>query len=176
MVLLTCLIIAVLLIAAIIGLFVYRTGSRQPVELPDAEWLSSFSPERYRPMLRLLSEEDYDWLASQGLDSKSIAALRNERRAIFRTYLSNIARDFSYMNLMAQSLLLTLSDDQPELVVKLVTVRVSFQRTMLMVRTHLLLNRLGLHAVDASSLVAGLEEMHGGLQKLLNNTTLLVQA
>ena len=50
----------------------------------DPEWLEDFSISRYRPMLRLLSEDDYEFLASQaGYKGKIASQLRAERRKVF---------------------------------------------------------------------------------------------
>ena len=58
LVLAPCMGIAVLLL-------VRRITAPGSISECDPEWLSNFSISAYRPMLRLLSESDYTFLASQ---------------------------------------------------------------------------------------------------------------
>ncbi|MDZ4799914.1 MAG: hypothetical protein SGI92_17285 [Bryobacteraceae bacterium] len=118
-------------------------------------------------MLRMLSEEDYRWLASQGLDKGSIRRLRTERRKIFNTYLKNLVRDFHRLHLAARMLLLASQEDRPEMATRLVVVKMEFTRAIFRVRFGLLLHDLGLSQVDVTGLVAGIEAMHKDLRVLL---------
>lgn len=161
------LILSVVLISIIGSLLLYRGGLRRQTSLPDAAWLHDFSPEKYRPMLRLLDGQDYTWLASQGMEKNAINELRAERRKIFGTYLQNIGRDFGKLHSAASALILALPNDEPNLAGRLLTVRVQFQRTMMLVRFNLLLHDLGLGSVDVRQLVSGIEALHQDLRPLL---------
>jgi hypothetical protein len=160
-------IVGLLVLAGSFAAAVWWFGSAGVRSLPEADWLRSFSVAKYRPMLRMLSEEDYRWLASQGLDKDSIRRLRAERRKIFSTYLTNLIRDFHRLHLAARMLLLASQEDQPELAARLVTVKVEFTRAILRVRFSLLLHDLGISQVDVTGLVGGIEAMHRDLRVLL---------
>ncbi len=164
---LSLLILSVVVISIIGSLLLYRGGLRRQTSLPDAAWLHDFSPEKYRPMLRLLDSQDYDWLTSQGMEKSAIRELRTERRRIFGTYLQNISRDFGKLHSAASALVLALPGDEPELAGRLLTVRVQFQRTMMLVRMNLLLHDLGLGSVDVRQLVSGIEALHQELRPMI---------
>ena len=62
----------------------------------NPEWLSEFSTARYRPMQRLLNEEDYCFLERQpGYPRQMLRKFRAERRAFFRQYLQCLGQDFN---------------------------------------------------------------------------------
>src|ERR1044071_6455020 len=90
--------IAIIAAASIttIALFV-RSIAMRGASLPhDRTWLDEFSIDKYRPMLRLLSERDFEYLSMQAGSTPEIARrLRSERRKIFRAYLWNLVRDFN---------------------------------------------------------------------------------
>src|SRR5580692_10972349 len=77
--------------------FLFRRLIAGPKSLPvSVEWINDLSIARYRPMERLLTEEDYRFLASQpGIDKKALRRLRGERRKIFRGYLACLSHDFA---------------------------------------------------------------------------------
>src|SRR4051794_13616212 len=161
-------ILFVVCFSAIAAVLIVRAGRLKGTSVPDANWLDGFTPEKYRPMLRLLNEQDFEWLVSQGVEQTAVKELRSERRKIFGTYLDNVSRDFGRLHAAASALVLALPDDQPELAARLVTVRIQFQRTLMLVRFHLVLYDLGLHSVDARRLVAGIEAMDRDLRPLLS--------
>ncbi len=161
------LVFGVLVLAAGVAAAIWWLGSAGVRTLPEADWLRTFSVVKYRPMLRMLSEDDYRWLASQGLDPASIRRLRSERRKIFGTYLSNLIRDFHRLHLAARMLLLASQEDRPEMAARLVSVKVQFHKAVLRVRFQLLLHDLGFRNVDVSALVNGIEAVHRDLRVLL---------
>jgi hypothetical protein len=165
------LVIGLLSLAAAIAAVAWWFGSAGVRTLPEADWLRTFSAVRYRPMLRMLAEDDYRWLAAQGLDPQSIRRLRSERRKIFGTYLQNLVRDFDRLHTAARMLLLAAPEDRPDLAARLVTVRIQFQRALLRVRFQLLLHDLGFRNVDVSGLVSGIEAMHKDLRTLLPSSS-----
>src|ERR1700730_1193096 len=57
--------------------------------------LEELSPERYKPMLRLLDTQDLDFLRSQpGFTRKMEGEFRRQRCEIFRGYLRQLDSDF----------------------------------------------------------------------------------
>src|SRR5437879_13292975 len=82
----------------------------------DPAWLEDFSIAEYRPMLRLLSEDDYEFLASQaGYESKIASQLRKERRRVFHAYLRNLVRDFNRLQHAAKIMAVCSAQDLPDL-------------------------------------------------------------
>ena len=60
----------------------------------DLHWLERFTVERYRLMERLLSEADFDFLASQkGYEPRIGIDLRRKRGRIMRLYLRRLDAD-----------------------------------------------------------------------------------
>ena len=89
---------ALVLIAS--ALFIWTVASSTRVRGVDPDWLGSFSVATYRPMERLLSEDDIRFLKSQpGYEPNMEKVLRSDRRKIFRTYLRSLGRDFNRLHL-----------------------------------------------------------------------------
>jgi hypothetical protein len=159
--------IAALVTAAAMAAVVLWFGRKAVNTLPEADWLRTFSAARYRPMARMLAEEDYRWLESQGMDKNTIRRMRRERRKIFSTYLDNMVRDFERLHLAARALLLAQQEDRPDMAERLIAVKVQFHRSLLRVRVQLFLYDLGLRNVDVTELVSGIEAMQTDLRVLM---------
>jgi hypothetical protein len=104
--------------------FLFRTlASRQDSNV-SADQLLTLSPERYRPMERLLQEEDFRFLSSQpGFSPRLGRRFRTERRRIFRGYLRNLSKDFSRVSLACQMLVVHAADDRGDLAKSLMRLR-----------------------------------------------------
>src|SRR5260370_34935300 len=103
-------VIAALVALAPIGLavvFLYRTlASRQKVEVPMDE-LPVLSPDKYRPMERLLQEEDFRFLSSQPGFSPSLGRhFRTERRRLFVSFLRNLSNAFGRVSMPCHILII----------------------------------------------------------------------
>jgi hypothetical protein len=126
-----------------------------------------FSAKRYRPMLRLLNEEDFEFLQSrQGYDEKLARQLRKERRRIFRRYLDQLSTDFREVHRTARWMLLTSPEPLPELQRILLEQQLEFTRGMMRVRVRLLAHSLGLTGLptlDVRKLVDAFEAVEGRL-------------
>jgi len=117
-------------------------------------------------MQRMLTEDDAQWLASQGMEPAAIRRLRAERRKIFSLYLDNMARDFKRLHSAARTLLMESQVDRPELTKQLISLRWAFQRSMVRARFSLKVHALGIGTVDVSFLVRAIESVHTGWQEL----------
>jgi hypothetical protein len=137
----------------------------------DPEWLLHFSAARYRPMQRMLSDDDATWLAAQGMEPAAIRRLRTERRKIFGLYLDNLERDFERLHSAARAILMESQVDRPELADQLIRLKIDFQRNMFRVRVKLALHSLGFGNVDVSFLVRAIDGMHLGWQELASATS-----
>ncbi len=147
----------VLSVLIALGYFVWR--STRPTRLDfTPEWAESFRPSRYRPMERLLSEDDYRFLLSRpGINRKEVSRLRAERRAIFRIFLSQVSRDFNRLLSVGKLMVVYAPEDRPDLAKALLNCELRFRWTLAVVHVRLILHSFGLGAVDAGRLVAALE-------------------
>jgi hypothetical protein len=118
-------------------------------------------------MERLLSEEDFRFLAAQpGFDRAIARRLRAERRRIFRAYLKQLRRDFHRLHCMARLVVLYSPQDRPGLASVLIRQRLTFHLALAGVYF-----RLGWNAVSGSSPVS-VRGLVGSLEQLRNEILL----
>ena len=150
------------LILVVIGLFAYlfrELFSRTTVSTFDPQWLEEFSVSKYRPMMRLLSEDDYAFLADQsGFDKKISSKLRSERRRIFRAYLRSLVRDFNRLHFCAKLMAAHASEDRSDVFAKLMKLRFTFSISVATVEARLLLHTVGFGVVDVRNLIDALDQ------------------
>ena len=128
-----------------------RVKTVQP--LPQ-DWLEELSGDRYRPMLRLLGDDDLQFLRSQpGFNRHLASRLRRQRRAIFRGYLAGLKSDFRRVTTALRALILQSRYDRPDLASALVRAEARFAMGLAVVRVRLALYQFGLCGVDASDLL-----------------------
>ena len=114
----------------------------------------------YRPMLRLLSEDDYKFFASQpGITPTAIEQFRRERRRVFRSYLRSLVKDFHRLHLAARMTLVYSQQDRPELAQILFRQRAVFTWAVLLVEFGLVIHTFGLRPVDRWELLGALDAM-----------------
>jgi hypothetical protein len=155
------------LIAAL-WVVVRRIGSAGRTLPVTAEWIDELSMERYRPMLRLLGEEDLRFLRAQpGFTPRMAARLRAQRCQIFRGYLRSLSTDFGRVCGAIKLLMLQSRRDRPDLAVVLVRSQMIFAMSMLLVYCRLALYRCGICGVDVSSLVQTFDLMRVELRQLV---------
>ena len=74
---------------------VSRLGADHQVLPVTTDWLNDLSTDRYRPMLRLLQEADFQFLCSQqGFTPQMASRLRRQRVHAFRGYLDMLRGGF----------------------------------------------------------------------------------
>lgn len=145
---------------------------RRLVARPDVDFstegLPELTPGKYRPMQRLLQEDDFRFLAAQrGFTPGLGRRLRTERRRIFRGYLRNLSRDFGKVSAACQMLVVHSAEDRADLAAGLMRQRFLFGLGMLAVEGRLLLHAAGVGTVDVRGLVASLETMQSQIHILL---------
>jgi len=134
----------------------------------NLDWISDFSVARYRPMERLLAEEDYRFLEGQpAINRATVRRFRAERRAIFREYLRCLSKDFDRLCGAVQALTLASAEDRPDLAVALVKSRLSFACARLAVQMRLICHWMGFGGVEIRGLVGSLEATWTELQHLV---------
>jgi hypothetical protein len=153
--------------AALILLLVRRLTAPGTISECDPEWIANFSLATYRPMLRLLSEDDYKFFASQpGITPKAIEQFRRERRRVFRSYLRSLVKDFHRLHLAARMTLIYSQQDRPELAQILFRQRAVFTWAVLLVEFRLVLHTFGLGPVDARELLGALDAMRMNVSEI----------
>lgn len=134
---------------AVIAVVVRR--SRRIPAPADPDWVALFTIDRYRPMERLLREQDYEFLNSQPGYHPSIARqLRRQRRSILRIYLRSLSVDFDRLYRAGFEMALMSQTDRQDLLTSLARCKFAFRVAMAKIHVHLLLTELGLGAVNVS--------------------------
>lgn len=149
--------------------FVFRRMIAGPKSLPvSVDWINDLSIARYRPMERLLSGEDYRFLANQpGFDHRMLRRVRSERRRIFRGYLACLSRDFSLVGAALRLMMMYSAQDRPDLASILYKRQALFALGMLAVQWRLIMHACGLGTVDVRGLVSAMESMRLELRQMI---------
>ncbi len=152
--------------------FLFRRLIAGPKSLPvSVDWINDLSIARYRPMERLLAEDDFRFLASQpGVDKRMLRRLRSERRKVFREYLACLSRDFSLVGAALRLMMMCSAQDRPDLAGILYKQQALFAVGMLAIQGRLLLHACGLGTVDVRGLVRSMEFMRLELRHMIPDT------
>ncbi len=144
---------------AFLGLLWMRRQGTGTVLEEDCDWAEDFSATKYRPMARLLSEDDIRFLESQpGFHPSMIRTLRRDRRRVFRSYLRSLRRDFNRLYVTAKQAALY-SDPADGLAPAILRQRLAFYQASLLVEVRLALYTAGIGTVDVAPLIAAVEQM-----------------
>lgn len=142
------------------GLILLRQRTNLRVRAEDWEWANEFSVDKYRPMQRLLSEEDCLFLKSQpGYHPSILQALRKDRRRVFRVYLRSMRRDFNRLYLAAKEAAMYAHGSELNLLEMMVRQRAVFLWALAVVEMRLALYTLGIGTVDIRPVLGYLEAM-----------------
>jgi uncharacterized membrane protein len=144
------------------GLMGWQVLSRmRAIAAPETTALPVVSADRYRPMLRLLSDEDLNFVpAKSGLRR----SLRARRRELFRSYLRCLARDYAHLLAGVRAVMVKSGMDRPELAHALAKNRTLFLMAMYKVEFRLTMHAIGIGKVE----IAGLVEVLEGLRSQVN--------
>lgn len=151
--------------------FVIHTVSR-PGSLPvTANWIDELSMDRYRPMLHLLDEQEFQELRSQpGFTPRMAAQWRRQRCKVFRGYLRSLSSDFSRVCLALKLLMMQAGEDRADLASTLVRTQIAFACGMAAVHVRLALFSLGVGSVDVASLLKVFDGLRIELRTLVPAT------
>lgn len=148
------------LILASVGLFalvwwLHHLLARPERVLPiTMEWLNQLSVDRYRPMLRLLDEEDFRILRAQpGCTPEMARKVREQRYRIFQGYLRSLESDFQKVSSALRMLISQAPEDRPDLAGVLLRTEILFACGMWMVHVRLWLYGRGVGSVNVAPLV-----------------------
>jgi hypothetical protein len=112
--------------------------------------------DRYRPMLRLLSDTDLDFLPP---GSPLRRTLRARRRELFRAYLRCLTRDYARLLAGVRYVMTQSRVDRPDLAHALLKNRVLFALAICKVEYRLALHAAGIGHVEIAGLVEALETL-----------------
>lgn len=126
-----------------------------PTTLPvTAAWIDELSIDRYRPMLRLLGEDDLQFLQTHpDLASKQAGEFRRQRCRIFQSYLDCLHSDFQRVCMALKIIMVQSRHDRPELASALLRSQRAFVFGLMSVHARVFLYRWGLVSVDAATLL-----------------------
>lgn len=159
--------VALAMVAALL-LVVLKAANNAP-DLPvTAQWIDELSPERYRPMMRLLDDRDIELLRSQpGFTPKMAAKMREQRARIFGGYLDTLNADFQRVCTAVRILMAHSHHDRPDLATVLIRQQAAFMVGMAYARAQMWLFRLGFGGMEANALVNCFDVMRRELRSLV---------
>ncbi|HEV3333745.1 MAG TPA: hypothetical protein VG096_22325 [Bryobacteraceae bacterium] len=144
----------------------YRAVRRHTASL-DRDWLYQLSVDRYRPMLRLLDEQDFCLLRHQpGFTPDMAKRVRSQRCQIFRQYLGSLHNDFQQVTLALKVVMAQSAQDRPDLARVLVRMQILFTLGLVLIRLRLVLYGWGLAKVDISPLIGMFDFLRERLRML----------
>jgi hypothetical protein len=111
---------------------------------------SAVDPDRYRPMLRLLSVADSELIADPALRRK----LRTQRCDLFRDYLRHLTDDYGKVLAEVRSIMVQSGTDRPDLAKALVRNRVLFAVALCRIEFRLQLYAVGIGKAEGVKLDA----------------------
>ncbi len=147
-----------------LGLCLWRLACRVALraeELPvTTDWIDELSLERYRPMLRLLAEDDIRLLKQRpGCTRRMVAKFRAQRCSIFISYLRLMQADFGRISTALKIILAQSQQDRPDLASSLIRSQITFGYGIAVVQFRVLLFRWGFGPVEVAGLVKVFEGM-----------------
>jgi hypothetical protein len=134
-------------------LFLMRLRMLQAAETNQAQ---TVLPGRYRPMLRLLADEDFRFVSANPRLKKT---LRAERCRLFRGYLRCLTRDYGRLLAGLRHAMVHSGVDRPDLAQALVRNRFRFAVALCNAEMRLVLYSAGIGKVDISGLVGALDAL-----------------
>jgi hypothetical protein len=137
--------------------FILRLNSLNPAEIAHIPQAAS---RAYKPMLRLLSNEDMQLVSAAPALKRD---LRAQRRRIFRSYLRCLSKDYSRLFGGVRWIMVNSDVDRPDLAMLLSRQRRAFAIAMCRIEWKLALHAAGVENVkiDVSGLVGAVDNLTG---------------
>jgi hypothetical protein len=164
--------VSVLLLIGVAFVLLFRKlGSQADLTQTPENWLEETFTAKYRPMERLLADNDYRFLASlPGLPPALLTTMRAERRRIFRSYLGSLKEDFGRVYTATRLLMLHSEQDRPDLALELLRQRAVFTLGVLVAELHLVIHVMGFGGIPVHGLLGSLDSMRQNLTGLTRAT------
>ena len=120
---------------------------------------------RYRPMVRLLQEEEFAFARG---NRQLVRRMQQQRRQIFRSYLRCLAKDYGHLLTGIRLLMVQSPTDRPELAITLLRSQTCFTLSLCRIELRLWLFVPGLSNVDVSGLLRAVEALRATQAALLS--------
>ncbi|MBZ5580541.1 MAG: hypothetical protein LAP40_28665 [Acidobacteriia bacterium] len=152
--------------------FAIRKTAPRPETLPvTADWIEELSLERYRPMQRLLDEEEFRSLRLQdGFTRRMAHQMRRQRCQIFRGYLRSLRSDFARVSLALKLLMMQAGEDRPDLAATLLRTQLAFTWSVTLIQIKLTFFSLGIGTVNVGNLLSLFDGLRLELRTLVPAT------
>jgi hypothetical protein len=163
------LVAVLLLVAAIIAMT--KFSSSQPAAATrnsyasDASFLDNFSPKTYRPMLRLASQMDRNYLNSAH-GTKLAVQHRKIQRQLLREYLRDLSRDFNRLYEIATVKSVQAINDSGNLSVNLVEQQMGFIFLIWTIEARLILDSVLPYSVDLKPVIGYIDALASQTREL----------
>ena len=132
-----------------------------------ADGAAVFSLDRYRPMQRLLSEQDMLFLKrSPGYTKQMGKRWKRHQLVLFKMYLRELRLDFYKLHAEARSIVADTGMESSDLVRQLIRQRIQFEYATAKVELQISLAGFGMGAVSARPLLKTVEMMRKQLQTM----------
>jgi hypothetical protein len=159
--------VSLTVVLGFVGLTIMRRRAGLRADAADWDWVGEFSVEKYRPMHRLLCEEDHAFLRTQpGYQSSLSRTLRRNRLRVFRSYLRSLRRDFTRLYWAAKASVLYSPTDESQALQAIVRQRAIFYLALCRLEMRLALYSLGIGTVDLQPVLGALEAMRDATRVL----------
>ena len=145
--------VAMLAVVASAAGVIFWKLQRRSQFVSDSGWDGTLDLGRYRPMERLLADEDLAFLAGSPLHPRTLSRIRTERRRIFERYLRNLESDFARLHGAARMLLLSAPEDRPDLASAIMRQQLEFKRSVWALRLRMYVPGFGGAASEVSRLL-----------------------
>jgi hypothetical protein len=119
--------------------------------------------DRYLPMLRLLSGDDFSFIAG---DPKLRKSLRAHRRELFRGYMRCLTRDYARLLGGLRHAMVVSGHDRPDLSRAIARNRLLFAWTVCKIEYRLALHATGAGTIDIGNLVDAVEVLRNQVRAL----------
>jgi hypothetical protein len=124
------------------------------------DWLDGFSVSAYQPMQILFCDDDFAFISRQpGFDFTLYKKFRRDRLRIFRQYMNRLIRDYNRLHEAGRMMVAATSEDQSELMGRLIRLKMKFSVAVLQAEVNYLLCCVGFRTLAARALLARLEEL-----------------
>jgi hypothetical protein len=146
--------------AVAVGVALLRSLYRQDRDRVDEAWVRNFAIEKYRPMLTILLDADFDFLKNQpGYRPEIADRLYKARRKSFRKYLASLVRDHNRLHSAARELVCQAPNDRSDLAIALLKSHVLFTWRVMLIHVKLALP-VPMVQIDSAALLACMDELH----------------
>ncbi|MGD1072992.1 MAG: hypothetical protein ABSB15_22955 [Bryobacteraceae bacterium] len=157
---------AIVALISVMALLVHPAAEERPdASLASDAWLEAFSLRAYRPMLRLASRDDGNYLKS-ARETGDFKRYRRIQRTLLREYLRSLSRDFQRLHAIAAEKSLRVKGGDGNSMA-LFEQHIGFIFHIWSIEARLLLRALIPHSIDLAPLLANVESLAADTRELI---------